>query len=103
MAESVIYDNGRLIADFSGDDITGLVGGSSITDGTAQGQVLTWDGSAYAFATPQNVVLTWDGASNYSPSWARALTCPKLFVGPTDPNGLTGVSLNDYDRWINTT
>jgi hypothetical protein len=47
-------------------------------------------------------VLRWDsGSSNYLPSSVRGSTeRHKTFVGPTDPNGLSGVVLAVYDRWV---
>jgi len=49
----------------------------------------------------QGVVLTWDGSA-YSPAEYIALETPKEFRGPVDPSGISGVLLNTYDVWIDT-
>lgn len=46
-------------------------------------------------------MLVWDG-SDYEPSaYKSTIDRPKMFVGPIDPNGFTGVVLNERDQWIN--
>lgn len=48
-----------------------------------------------------SATLTWTG-SDYTPTNLKASASPKTFVGPTDPSGVSGVSLNQYDVWIET-
>lgn len=101
-----IFLNGRKIQTEAGEEVLDLdniaASGTSVTDGSVVGDVLVWDGDSYEPEQPSAVTLKWDGVSNYSPSKYRASTAPKTFIGPTDPSGLTGVSFNDYDRWIQT-
>lgn len=50
------------------------------------------------------VQLNWDPVGlTYVPAESRASTQPKKFYGPTDPTTISGVVMNDYDGWVNTT
>jgi hypothetical protein len=50
----------------------------------------------------RGVVLIWNG-TDYGPYEFKTLTSPKEFRGPTDPSSVSGVVLNLYDTWIETT
>jgi len=55
-----------------------------------------------AYFADSVIYLTWDGAT-YQPAALRAVTIrPKVFIGPTDPATVTGVTLAPYDTWNNT-
>ena len=54
----------------------------------------TWSGAP--------IYLTWTG-SDYTPTAQKSVTSrPKIFVGPTDPSSVSGVTLSTYDRWDQT-
>lgn len=46
------------------------------------------------------LMLTWDGNAYQPSAYSAADDRVKIFVGPTDPSSLAGVSLNDNDQWI---
>ena len=64
------------------------------------------DNTVLASVIPQYAgsggVLIWDGVDDYIPSSLKAGTSPKEFRGPTDPETIDGVVLNEYDVWVDT-
>ena len=52
--------------------------------------------------TERGVVLVWNGSNDYEPYEFKTLTSPKEFRGPTDPSLVSGVVLNTYDTWVDT-
>ncbi len=90
--------------------ITSLATPTASTDASTKDYVDTGDADGLAYTDDHaatvgphpgsGVVLTWSG-SDYIPTAAKAVTNPKEFRGPTDPSGVSGVVLHQYDVWVN--
>lgn len=77
-----------------------LVAFTDVSAGRSEYVEMTKFAASPAFVD-RGVVLIWSG-SDYLPVEYKTLTSPKEFRGPTNPAGVSGVVLNLYDTWIDT-
>lgn len=87
-------------------DVNALTQTTADTLYDSYGAASSAQSAAEAFTTSQllttPIYLTWDG-SDYTPTSLKSATDRgKIFVGPTDPSGVSGVTLDTYDEWVQT-